>query len=67
MGQLNVRQRRQRGFALLKCIGNTSSEQPVLDGVQALGAFRMTWPHFVFFTIPVGEISSGVHGLNILG
>ena len=67
MTELQVAQRGQRRLATVQRIADTSDQQPVFNRIQPLRALRMPWSHFMFATVGVGEIRSGLHREKFCG
>ena len=62
MRQFDVVGRSRRRVAALQHQPETAGQQPVLDRVEALGAFGMARPHFVSPAIGMREIPGFSHG-----
>jgi hypothetical protein len=67
MRQLNVANRGDRRFAAVKRVFHPCGQQPILDRIESLGAFWVAAAHLVFAAVLMGEITSRVHCVNILG
>ena len=63
VGEFEIGNGRGGGLAAFQCDVQAADEQPVLDGIEPLGAFRVAGAHLVPPTFLVGEISGGLsHG-----
>ena len=59
--QLDVGQGGQRRFAVIKGCRHAGDQQPVFDGIQARGAFRVSRPHLVFAAVAMCVIARLAH------